>query len=145
MFDYVHNVLVVCFRLAIRRDKWATSQKNTSSFLLPTVFSACSSLWQHLTLVHTRHPTQPSLSCTPTASTVTQAVSAPWWIIVWLLLVTIGFIVGNSSLFGLYAYTWIKMTNFLLDGIRFCWASAIIPLELIQEKMKRGLLCIHHV
>ena len=70
------TVVDVCFRLVIRRDKWATSQKNTYSFQRPTVSWACYSLWQHLTLVHTRHPTRPSLSCTPTASTVTRPVSA---------------------------------------------------------------------
>lgn len=72
---WLNSIFPVCFRLAIKQDRWATCRKNTSSFPPPTVCSACSSLWQRLMLVRTRHPTQQSLSCTPTASTVTQTVS----------------------------------------------------------------------
>lgn len=61
-------IVSVCVaRLAIRRDRWATSPRNTCSSPPPTVCWACSSPWQHLMLDRTPRPTQPSRSCTPTA------------------------------------------------------------------------------
>lgn len=73
-FNIKFCVFVYC-RLAIRQDRWATSQRNTCSFQPPTASWACSSLWLHSMLDHTPHPIQLSTSYTPTASMETQTVS----------------------------------------------------------------------
>lgn len=72
-----HVVCLCVFlaRLAIRRDRWATSRRSTCSSPPPTACWACCSLWPHWTPAHTPHPTPPSRSCTPTASTEIRTVS----------------------------------------------------------------------